>query len=68
MWRDVALEPADHEQRDEHEHGGEGEGAEDFEGDVPFAVPLKGGREIVEGLIEMIDRELGGGRAEGAGV
>ena len=35
---------------------------------MPFAVPFEGGREVVEGLVEVIDRELGGGGAEGAGV
>ena len=41
--REEAAEPADHQHVDQHEHGGEGgaEVAEDFDRDVPFAIPFQ---------------------------
>ena len=40
--REERPEPADHQHVDQHQHGGEGRAqvAEDFDGDVPFAVPF----------------------------
>ena len=68
--RHVALEPSDHQQRDQHKHSGEREAevTKNLECDMPFAVPFQRGREIVERLVEVVDRQLGVHGAKSAGV
>ena len=48
--RDERTEPADHQNVDQHQDGGEGQSkvAEDLDGDVPFAVPFHRGLIIAE--------------------
>ena len=64
------AEPADHQNEDQHQHGGKGraEVAEDFDGDVPFAVPLDGRLIVGERLGGVVDLEGRAAAAELPGV
>src|SRR6516162_4209892 len=57
--REERTEPADHQDVDENQHGGEGEPeiAKGFDCNVPFAVPFQGRFSIGEGLRSVIDRD-----------